>query len=613
MPGRTLIFGSGSVREAVPQAAGLVLTPRSGEISGTDARRVEPDAATPPALALETSSTAVPANHHAPQQQQDMFIRSGVTLHIVNGFVQDGKLFSLLPRHSDELRGSDATPRDATRTYEDASLHLEAQHSTETAKCKPVFTACWYQHSSTQRSHLLLLMEVTGDDIARVEYDPLVEHGKDSELWVDVRESDRGNGKHRRVVSLNVVFPNRTVRDKAHAMFMAAWRQNRDTAQADYAISSMSASALARSTLTSVRALQRQTSSLLGVIREEFTQLSGQRSISDQGNDDDVAERTVVRRQRLHDAQTVLSEIQSRRQSRAATIERLTGLSIASRDEWSVETPAAPINTVSSFSHAASNASAALSVPEQIRSATAAPLPLSADPEPLLRRKSSLSEVPRAAAPAQRLCKHCGEELHSGEARQHEAVCAYRQVRCRKCDMHVKAKDFRKHREEKCPRRQSASSRNLKRSNSDISEVSSSSMEETSDRSSNGSVDFMRRRSSSSRDHALREVPRSDTWADLPHRRSMTKKPSLTHRELQRHNSSTSSFRGSPVLSVDTSSPLSRRQSTVELVESRCPFCDRRAPASHKARCAYRPVRCAICGVEVSAKDAAAHANGHNR
>lgn len=194
------------------------------------------------------------------------------------------------------------------------------------------------------------------------------------------------------------------------------------------------------------------------------------------------------------------------------------------------------------------------------------------------------------------------------EQRRHEPQCAFRQVRCRKCGDVLRAIDFRRHRDVKCTRRRSNNVRSLGRNGSGfLSEASSSSMEEQSssvvsaDEGSDGSLSGRRGGSGSNqpRRGPLSEIQRAGAsqWVDV------VASPSMR-----------SSSRGSLTFSpADSAASLNRRRSIVESVEQRCPHCGRRSDASHIARCAYRPVRCGVCGMEVLARQALEHAAHHNR
>lgn len=551
---------------------------------------------------------------HSPPPVVDVFCSRGIKLAIHYGYVESGRIYAGGPR---EREGSGWAPRE----YADVSLHIQSEPGSD----GDVGGTLRVYLASTQNYGLPLLAHIPAKDIvlatvgSRSAADSnklgVALHG----LWVDVLDCEarrKGAAMKQSVVTLQFHFTDRTVRDRVLQTLedchrrsrgpLAALRQDEETGPQ-----------LLRQTLSSVRALKQQTLQMLESLREEHTPWSTGRTVDDVF---DAAEETAARRHTLDEAQSHLHDIQARRRWRAEKVHSIL--------ESSVKPPGGGDNKWEPL--ATPTTEVVVQVPSSSR----------------------LRTVPRATTPSSSrndarspgedlLCRHCGESCSSrSELKAHQPQCAFRMVRCRRCKLTVKAKEFQKHRQTKCVR-------GVRRtpSLSSLNEVSSSSMEELSSQGSSRSLSSLRSdpalrspRSDSTRslrsDATLRSL-RSDSTlqslrsgresyrAEIPRSQSRSKFRDVAVPMQRRTSSPPSSFRGRspPIEAMDyrlpaafsreRSSTLQRKGSTLELVDERCPHCGKVAPATHFSRCAHRIVACAVCGERVKARDALDHAVIH--
>lgn len=561
-------------------------------------------------------------NHiqHPHQVAADVFCRDSVTLTILQGFAENGQLF--FTGDPTEQRHTYAVQRSA-RVYERLSLHLEVGGSPISSSSDSLIRdekedGLRFYSPSSNRMQLSLLLNLPLDHIVGVTRSS--KEGSSDELWIETKllsataARTGGNSVQSTILSLCVATGSVPTSTKLETLLQNALEESRAQRQIHVVETAASSRLLAKDTLHSLRALRRQTGKFLSDLRSEFVGgVPSQRFSGDElavlgegvkeDSHDAWVQRTVARRQHLGEAQSELQAIQLRRQMRAERVSKV----ISGRFGDSV--PYAGIESIHSEKHDRS---------------VAAPF--------RLERKTTQGVLPRASSASiavsgdRYMCKHCGENLPDRhEQKDHQHVCAYRMVRCRKCGELVRAKAFEKHRRSNDCRGKPRGSSSRGRKSSDISEVSSSSMEEIgsdtmSNNSSTRSSSASRRRKTPSH---LRELPRSDSgrWENLRPVSPSVRRPStsgsartpLSQEALRRHNSSLSPSRKLSELSVDRHRSLRRSASTLDDVSTRCVHCGRHAPGSHPARCAYRPVQCAVCGEEVLARDAKSHADMHRR
>lgn len=593
--------------------------------SGSSEKRFRRAAESSPAAAAHER-----VNDDDALQLADIFCRDSVTLTIIGGFAHEGRLFGL---------GGDASRSHHARVYEGLSLHLEVGTLGPREKTSSTFSqaeqsdhggdgSLRFYSPSTSRTQLALLLELSIAQVVRAT------KGNDpsrDDLWLDAVESPAERSEKPGVISLRVTTTSTSVRNKLERVIQASVDRCRRLRREDVIASAPTSRVLARDTLDTIRVLQRQTGQLLNDLRTEFAlnnvtpdldgHARGQKDIEDESHDAWV-QRTVVRRHNLGEAQDELRKIQVRRKMRSDRVSRLVGADDVRGDQAAAERRREPQDTLKKipseyFSPSSVGQSGKSPLGDDIHQSRRSELQH-------VRSSTSLKRVdtstrPRSAADDRKyLCNHCGESLQSrGEQRDHQRVCAYRTVRCRKCSGLIRAKEFSKHRETRCPAKKTSS---LKRKSSNLSEVSSSSMEELgSDTVSTHSSGGLRRTSSQ-----LQELPRSDSggrWEDIqPSPRPTQRQASarraqptaLSQEALRRHNSE-SPKKSELSRAFASHNSLRRTGSTLDTVGTRCVHCGRHAPSAHPARCAHRLVLCAVCGQEVKAKDALDHAELHRR
>jgi hypothetical protein len=541
---------------------------------------------------------SVSFERHRSDPYGDLFCRDSVTLTILRGFAESGQLHSHV----------------SACVYERLSLHLQIGNSANVDDNARDEEGLRFYSPSSNRLDLSVLLYVPLHQIVGVSRSSndddtasLIRH--QDELWIEVVHpvsANKGVAAAPQVISMSVATGSAPVTAKLESLLLSSLGRFRALRRAEVVAAAPSSRSLAKEMLASLRTLQQQTGRLLSDLRSEVSAEASSKASTGLVDEGDVkgdphdawVQRTIVRRRNLGDAQSELQAIQIRRQLRADRVSRL----ISGRVDFSTHTTAPSPEPPATL--------------QRMRS----------------ERRSSNTVLPRAspsiASPVggdRYMCKHCGENLPDRvEQRDHQQVCAYRMVRCRKCGELVRAKGFTKHRTSNACRGKPRGSSSLQKRPSSVSEVSSSSMEEIgSDAMSNSTRDSSASRRRKTPAH-LRELPRSDTgrWEDLRPTSATERRPSstssrhyipLSQEALRRHNSSLSPTRKLSEASLGRAGSLRRVGSTLEDVATRCVHCGRSAPSSHPARCAYRPVQCAVCGDEVRARDAMAHADLHRR
>ena len=389
---------------------------------------------------------------------------------------------------------------------------------------------------------------------------------------------------------VQLIFPEAASRNRVHQAITAAHKLAKETqALASAAGSSGGSDAPTLSdALATVRRLQQKTHKLLDEVRSEA--VADMDLADDHGPGGKLRNWAMLmldRRKRLEDAHDALSEIQNRRALRKHVLQL-------------AET--APIEPA---------AVAVAPQPQQVVFQRDDELPIS--PHTSTGKKKTRG-----------FCPHCSKRMPDPS---HEDRCAHRPVRCRVCKELMMAAEFRHHRKYDCiatsgaeevsgsaaplsptmSMRSTASISSADEQEGELKEVRRSSRYLLGRRNSSmggsggfGSAGSLRR------DDSMAAVARRDSTAS-------TARPS----DLQR-KASTDAFvvdDETPMRPSSSSSALSmtRRASTLDITQSHCPHCNRRAPASHNARCAHRMVTCADCGAVMKAKDAAEHAASYHQ